>query len=114
MDSCARIHRAALMVFCGLLAAAPVYADSEHEAKPPAPGKDRDAVLRHRMRDSINAGLVGIVSEGTDYTVDLALTLTGEQNRLRLLPIAGAGALENAEDVMFARGIDFGVVQTDV
>jgi TRAP-type uncharacterized transport system substrate-binding protein len=71
-------------------------------------------MLRHRMRDSINGGLVGIVSEGTDYTVDLALTLTGEQNRLRLLPIAGAGALQNAEDVVFARGIDFGVVQTDV
>ena len=114
MDSCARINRAALMVFYGLLAATPVYADSEHEAKPPAPRKDRDAVSRHIMRDSINAGLVGIVSEGTDYTVDLALTLTGEQNRLRLLPIAGAGALENAKDVVFARGIDFGVVQTDV
>ena len=54
------------------------------------------------------------MSEGTDYTVDLALTLTGEQNRLRLLPIAGAGALQNARDVVFARGIDFGVVQTDV
>jgi uncharacterized protein len=114
MDSCARINRAALMVFCGLLAATPVYADSEHEAKPPAPRKDRDEVSRHRMRDSINAGLVGIVSEGTDYTVDLALTLTDEQNRLRLLPIAGAGVLENAKDVVFARGIDFGVVQTDV
>jgi uncharacterized protein len=33
---------------------------------------------------------------------------------LRLLPIAGTGALQNAEDVMFARGIDLGIVQTDV
>jgi len=102
------------MAFCGLLAATPVYADSEHNTKPAASRKDQDAMLRHRIRDSINGGLVGIVSEGTDYTVDLALTLTGEQNRLRLLPIAGAGALQNAEDVVFARGIDFGVVQTDV
>ena len=53
-------------------------------------------------------------AEGTDYTVDLALALAGEQNRLRLLPIAGAGALQNAKDVLFARGIDFGIVQTDV
>jgi len=66
------------------------------------------------MRDEINAGLLGIVSEGTDYTTDLGLSVAGEQNRLRLLPIAGAGALENAKDVMFARGIDFGIVQTDV
>ena len=114
MDRCAYVNRAALMAFCGLLAATPVYADSEHDAKPAASGKDQDAMLRHRMRDSINTGLVGIVSEGTDYTVDLALTLAGEQNGLRLLPIAGAGALQNAVDVMFARGIDFGVVQTDV
>src|SRR5271163_4196460 len=71
-------------------------------------------MLRQRMRDSINTGLVGIVSEGTDYTVDLALTLAGEQNHLRLLPIAGTGARQNAMDVVFARGIDFGVVQTDV
>jgi TRAP-type uncharacterized transport system substrate-binding protein len=66
------------------------------------------------MRDEINNGLLGIVSEGTDYTVDLALALTSEQSHLRLLPIAGAGALQNAKDVMFARGIDFAIVQTDV
>ena len=66
------------------------------------------------MRDEINSGLVGIVSEGTDYTVDLALTLTSKQSHLRLLPIAGAGALQNAQDVMFARGIDFAILQTDV
>jgi uncharacterized protein len=114
MERCADVKRAALMAFCGLLAATAVYADSEHDTKPAAHREDQDAMLRHRMRDAINAGLVGIVSEGTDYTVDLASTLGGERNRLRLLPIAGAGALQNAEDVMFARGIDLGVVQTDV
>ena len=38
----------------------------------------------------------------------------GAQHHLRLLPIAGAGALQNAKDVVFARGIDFGILQTDV
>jgi uncharacterized protein len=109
MDRCASINRAILMAFCGLLAATPVYADSEHRFR-----EEREAMLRHTMRDEINSGLLGIVSEGTDYTADLALSLAGEQNRLRLLPIAGAGALQNAKDVMFARGIDFGIVQTDV
>jgi TRAP-type uncharacterized transport system substrate-binding protein len=66
------------------------------------------------MRDEINSGLVGIVSEGTDYTVDLALALASGQTHLRLLPIAGAGALQNAKDVMFARGVDFAILQTDV
>jgi TRAP-type uncharacterized transport system substrate-binding protein len=43
----------------------------------------------------------------------LALSLTGE-HQLRLVPIAGAGALQNAKDVMFARGVDLGILQTDV
>ncbi len=64
----------------------------------------------------MNKGLVGIVSDGTDETVDMALALTAdtEHNPLRLLPIAGAGAAQNAEDVMLTRGIDFGILQTDV
>jgi uncharacterized protein len=66
------------------------------------------------MRDEINSGLVGIVSEGTDYTVDLALALASKQSHLRVLPIAGAGAVQNAKDVMFARGVDFAILQTDV
>src|SRR5215813_1474892 len=77
-----------LMAFCWMFAAAPVCAGPEHQAKPAAPREDREAILRHNMRDQINTGLVGIVSEGTDYTVDLALSLAGEQNRLRVLPIA--------------------------
>jgi len=110
----ARASPTVLMAFCGMFAAAPVYADSERQAKPTAPREDREAILRHNMRDEINAGLVGIVSDGTDYTVDLALSLAGEQNRVRVLPVAGAGASQNAKDVMFARGIDFAILQTDV
>jgi uncharacterized protein len=114
VDRCASVNRAVLMGFCGLFAATPACADFEHKAKPAASREDREALLRHTMRDEINTGLLGIVSEGTDYTVDLALSLAGEQNRLRLLPIAGAGALQNAKDVIFARGVDLGIVQTDV
>jgi uncharacterized protein len=111
-------HRSAngtlVMALCSLFAVSPVYAEPQHKSKPAASRADQETALRHRMRDEVNAGLVGIVSEGTDYTADLALSVAGEQDQLRLLPIAGAGALENAKDVMFARGIDFGIVQTDV
>jgi TRAP-type uncharacterized transport system substrate-binding protein len=119
------------MAFCGLLASTQAWADppqddqfqtdqfqdDQSQSKPKKRAVHRvdpAAQLRHTMRDEINNGLLGIVSEGTDYTVDLALALTSEQSHLRLLPIAGAGALQNAKDVMFARGIDFGIVQTDV
>ena len=114
MSRCASASSTVLMAFCCMFAAAPVCADPEHHAKPAAPGEDREAILRHNMRDQINAGLVGIVSEGTDYTVDLALSLAGKENHLRVLPIAGAGASQNAKDLIFARGIDFGILQTDV
>jgi TRAP-type uncharacterized transport system substrate-binding protein len=115
---------------CGLLAYTPVWAEplqEDHQTDllrdgQPQPKHKKRVVhrvdpavqSRHTMRDEINSGLVGIVSEGTDYTVDLALALASKQSHLRLLPIAGAGALQNAKDVMFARGVDFAILQTDV
>ena len=120
-----------LVAFCGLLVPAPVWADPPQEdqfqtdlfrdGQPQTKHQKRVAhpvdpalQLRHTMRDEINSGLVGIVSEGTEYTVDLALALASGQTHLRLLPIAGTGALQNAKDVMFARGVDFAILQTDV
>src|SRR5215469_14371154 len=130
------VRRAVLMAFCGLFIATPVWAEPQddpaqddqlqadqsqiarpsHRPKTPAHRVDAAAQLRHQLRDEMNSGLVGVVSEGTDETVDMALVLTGqtEHDRLRLLPIAGAGASQNAEDVILTRGIDFGIVQTDV
>src|SRR6476646_1911058 len=103
----------ALLGLFGLLVITPICA--EPNQKPAGrPRPDPAVQLRHSMREEINSGLVGIVSEGTDYTVDLALSLAGEQNRLHVLPIAGAGALQNVMDVIFARGIDFAILQTDV
>ena len=104
---------AALLGLFSLLVVTPICA--EPNPKPAGrPHADPAVQLRHSMREEINSGLVGIVSEGTDYTVDLALSLAGEQNRLHVLPIAGAGALQNVKDVIFARGIDFAILQTDV
>jgi TRAP-type uncharacterized transport system substrate-binding protein len=125
------ITRAALLAFCGLFTTTPIWAgppqddqfqtdqfqDDQSQPKhktPVAHRVDPTIQLRHMIRDEINNGLLGIVSEGTDYTVDVALSLASEQTGLRLLPIAGAGALQNAKDVIFARGIDFGIVQTEV
>src|SRR5258708_4656142 len=124
------------MAVCGLFIATPIWAEPQedpfqeeqfredqsqiarpkHKPKPVVHRIDPAVQLRHYLRDKINRGLVSIVSEGTDETVDMALALTAqtEHDRLRLLPIAGAGASQNAEDVMLTRGIDFGIVQTDV
>jgi uncharacterized protein len=121
------------IAFCGLLATTPVWGDPPQDDQlqtdrfqddHPQPIHKRRVVhrvdptaqLRHRIRDEINNSLVGIVSEGTDETVDMALVLAAREqhNDLRLLPIAGASASQNAEDVLLTRGIDFGIVQADV
>lgn len=71
------------------------------------------------LRDKVNEGIVGIVSGGIDGTylraaTDLATVLDGAEDGLRIFPIAGKGSLENIWDIVFARGVDVGLVQSDV
>jgi uncharacterized protein len=71
------------------------------------------------MRETINGGLVGIISGSMDATdlgkaTDLAIGLGTEGSRLRSLLIIGRGALLNVTDIVFARGVDVGIVQSDV
>lgn len=65
-----------------------------------------------------NAGTVGVISGGVDGTyiriaADLAAVLdSGDE--LRVLPIIGRGSVQNLSDIMFLRGVDIGIVQSDV
>jgi TRAP-type uncharacterized transport system substrate-binding protein len=120
-----RYSTAMVVAISGLFVTTPVWADplddpqadSGYQAAQPKPKVHRSKPaeqLRHQMRDQANKGLVGIISEGTDDTVDMAIVLAAEHEGVRLLPIAGAGAAQNAKDLLFLRGIDFGIVQADV
>jgi uncharacterized protein len=73
--------------------------------------------IRHALRDQVNSGLVTIILGGLDSgdlsdATDLVTTVKGA--RLRILPVAGAGAAKDVTDLLFARGIDIALVQTDV
>ncbi|MCW3475217.1 TAXI family TRAP transporter solute-binding subunit [Limobrevibacterium gyesilva] len=64
-----------------------------------------------------NAGTVGIVSGGVDGTyiriaADLAAVLD-DGDRLRVLALIGKGSVGNISDIMFLRGVDIGIVQSD-
>lgn len=64
-----------------------------------------------------NAGTVGVIAGGVDGTyiriaTDLAAVLD-DGVRLRVIPIIGKGSLQNLSDIMFLRGIDIGIVQSD-
>lgn len=65
-----------------------------------------------------NAGTVGVISGGVDGTyvriaADLAAVLDNG-DEMRVLPIIGRGSVQNIADIMFLRGVDVGIVQSDV
>lgn len=73
----------------------------------------------HQQRVSrANAGTVTIISGGISGTyiriaTDLAAVLDEGEN-LRILPIAGKGSVQNIHDILYLKGIDLGIVQSDV
>ncbi|MBV1797908.1 TAXI family TRAP transporter solute-binding subunit [Siccirubricoccus sp. G192] len=65
-----------------------------------------------------NAGTVGVITGGIDGTyarigADLASVLD-DGDALRVLPILGKGSLQNIRDILVLRGVDIGIVQSDV
>jgi uncharacterized protein len=72
---------------------------------------------RQAQAERINSGTVTIVSGGVNGTyIRIASELgsildNGE--KLRILPIVGKGSGQNIRDLLFMRGVDVGIVQTD-
>ena len=65
-----------------------------------------------------NQGTVGVITGGFGSTnlrivADLA-TVLNEKHRLRVLPMIGQGSVQNIDDILHLRGIDVGIVQSDV
>jgi TRAP transporter TAXI family solute receptor len=88
-------------------------------ARPSAGLSARERRELDTYRDRMNAGVVGVVSGGIDGTylrvaTELAAVLDDAYPGLRVLPIAGRGSLQNIWDLVFARGVDVALVQSDV
>ncbi|MDA7947588.1 MAG: TAXI family TRAP transporter solute-binding subunit [Hyphomicrobiaceae bacterium] len=69
------------------------------------------------IRDRVNRGTVGIVSGSVTGTYiriasDLASVLNGSD--LRVLVTSGLGSVQNVDDLLYLRGIDAAIVQSDV
>ncbi|MCI0757149.1 TAXI family TRAP transporter solute-binding subunit [Teichococcus vastitatis] len=65
-----------------------------------------------------NFGTLGMISGGVDGTyiriaTDLAAVLD-DGDYLRILPVVGKGSLQNISDLLYVRGIDIAIVQSDV
>jgi uncharacterized protein len=70
------------------------------------------------MRNRVNQGTVAIISGGVNGTYiriasDLAAVLD-KPDQLRILPIVGKGSVQNIIDLLYLRGIDLAIVQSDV
>jgi uncharacterized protein len=68
-------------------------------------------------REKVNQGTVAIISGGVNGTYiriasDLAAVLD-KPDELRILPIVGKGSVQNITDILYLRGIDVGIVQSD-
>jgi TRAP transporter TAXI family solute receptor len=68
--------------------------------------------------ERMNAGTVGIVSGGVAGTyiriaADLSSVLDDGDN-LRVLAMIGKGSVQNIADVLYLKGVDIGIVQSDV
>jgi uncharacterized protein len=70
------------------------------------------------LRSRVNQGTVAIISGGVNGTYiriasDLAAVLDKE-GQLRVLPIIGKGSVQNIIDLLYMKGIDVGILQSDV
>jgi TRAP transporter TAXI family solute receptor len=96
----------------GLLAAAATLAAL------PAVAQQGGVASLNALAARANAGTVGIVAGGIDGTyiriaADLAAVLD-DSERLRVIAMLGRGSVQNIEDIMVLRGVDLGIVQSDV
>jgi TRAP transporter TAXI family solute receptor len=69
------------------------------------------------LKAQANRGTIGVISGGIDGTyiriaADLSAVL--EEPDLRILPVLGKGSVQNLSDLLYLRGIDVGIVQSDV
>ncbi|MBP2291454.1 TAXI family TRAP transporter solute-binding subunit [Azospirillum rugosum] len=100
------------LLIAGLASVAMIATASAEPVRRPA-GADGDASLAERM----NANTVAVISGtpgGTYFRMasDMAFVLDNGDD-LRVLPVLGKGAGQNAYDVRFLKGIDLGFVRTD-
>ncbi len=73
---------------------------------------------RQAQRSLVNKGSVGVIAgsiTGTDLRLaaDLA-TAFNDGYEVRVLPIIGEGSVRNIEDLLYLKGIDIAIVQSDV
>ncbi|MDR7038908.1 TRAP transporter TAXI family solute receptor [Methylobacterium sp. BE186] len=112
-------RRTTLSALFGALALLAAPAALAREARPPEPSREArpEATNEAMIGEAMNANTVSVITGtpgGTYFRIgaDLAFVLN-DGDRIRVLPILGKGAGENAYDLRFLKGVDLGFVRTD-
>ncbi len=69
-----------------------------------------------QLRERVNSGTVTVVGGGVDDTLMMG-ELAEQLNRpgsIRILPITGEGGIQNIADILYLRGTDMAIVESDV
>jgi len=103
-------------VLAGLFGSA-TYGIASAQTTAPESAQRVTQILR-AMAARANAGTVGVISGGVDgtyirFAADLAAVLD-DGDTLRVVPVVGKGSIQNLRDIVLLRGIDIGIVQSDV
>ena len=79
------------------------------------------AETEEEIKKRVNTGAVTLITGGLEYASNTYAALArdmvavlDEPNDLRLLPMMGHGALRNIEDMLYLRGVDIGMVHSDI
>ena len=80
-------------------------------------GENIAATQKPSSSEQANKGLAGIIAGGVNGTyiriaADMATVLDAED--LRILAIVGKGSVQNINDLLYLKGIDMAIVQSDV
>jgi TRAP transporter TAXI family solute receptor len=76
-----------------------------------------EAQTVEQRRAAVNDSVVGIVAarrQGTMTELAEDLRDTLESDELRIVPLLGRGSIGNVQDLLFLRGVDLALVQSDV
>lgn len=81
----------------------------------PAPASDP---VTDRFTEDLNANTVTILSGNPNgtylfFAYDMSAVLD-DGNKLRVLPVIGKGAAQNTKDLLYLRGADMGITQSDI
>lgn len=101
------------VVLTALLAGA-AHAQQPPQTQTPARPTESEDTVRQR----VNGGTIGLASAGlrgiyAQVASEMAIVLD-QNDDLRIMPIITRGSLQNIRDLLYMRGVDVGIVQSDV